>query len=135
MDMSRGVGELLRVQRSQEHETILEWLMPVDFAHQQSDYLTLCAISSGVHLEPGAKPPYNAYAFHVGILHDGLGAPIGPRDALQGSPTHTRHHASTRVDPVSRARGRPALWGTGAGEGAGEGEGEGTGTGEAPFAF
>src|SRR4051812_14629575 len=37
--MSRGVGELLHVQHNQEHETILKWLTPIDFAPQHSDYL------------------------------------------------------------------------------------------------
>jgi hypothetical protein len=34
--MSIGFNKLIR---EQEHETILEWLTPIDYAQQQSDYL------------------------------------------------------------------------------------------------
>ena len=37
--MSTGVSKLLRGQHDQEHETILKWLTPIDYAPQQSDYL------------------------------------------------------------------------------------------------
>jgi hypothetical protein len=39
MDMSRGVDELLCVQRDQEHEKILEWLTPINYTPQQNDYI------------------------------------------------------------------------------------------------
>ncbi|KAK3935766.1 hypothetical protein QBC46DRAFT_461901 [Diplogelasinospora grovesii] len=34
-----GVDKLLRKQHSQEHEAILKWLTPLDFASQQNDYI------------------------------------------------------------------------------------------------
>ena len=39
MDMSRGVGKLLRKQHDQEHESIHIWLTPIDDAPQQNDYI------------------------------------------------------------------------------------------------
>jgi hypothetical protein len=38
--MSRGIDKLLRGQYDQEHRTILEWLTPIDYAPQQSDYIS-----------------------------------------------------------------------------------------------
>jgi Cdc6-like AAA superfamily ATPase len=37
--MSRGVDTLLHRQHDQEHEQILKWLTPIDYAPQQSDYI------------------------------------------------------------------------------------------------
>ncbi|KAH7113480.1 hypothetical protein B0J13DRAFT_533856 [Dactylonectria estremocensis] len=34
-----GVGKILRRQRDQDHDTILEWLTPIDYAPQQSDFI------------------------------------------------------------------------------------------------
>jgi hypothetical protein len=39
IDMSRGVNTLLRRQHNQEHEQILKWLTPIDYAPQQTDYI------------------------------------------------------------------------------------------------
>lgn len=38
-DVQEGVGKLLHVQHDQEHETILEWLTPIDYMPQQNDYI------------------------------------------------------------------------------------------------
>ncbi|KAI9765361.1 MAG: hypothetical protein M1840_007441 [Geoglossum simile] len=38
-NVQEGVGKLLRVQHDQEHETILEWLTPIDYMPQQNDYI------------------------------------------------------------------------------------------------
>jgi Cdc6-like AAA superfamily ATPase len=38
-DVQEGVGKLLRVQHNQEHEAILKWLTPVEYAPQQNDYI------------------------------------------------------------------------------------------------
>ena len=37
--IQEGVGEILHVQRGQEHNTILDWLTPVDYGPQQTDYI------------------------------------------------------------------------------------------------
>ena len=37
--IEKGVGQLLRVQHDQEHENILKWLTPINYATQQSDYI------------------------------------------------------------------------------------------------
>jgi Cdc6-like AAA superfamily ATPase len=37
--MSRGVDTLLRQKRNQEHDTILKWLTPIDYAPLQTDYI------------------------------------------------------------------------------------------------
>ena len=37
--ISTGVKEVLSRQRSQEHQTILDWLTPFDYARQQTDYI------------------------------------------------------------------------------------------------
>jgi hypothetical protein len=39
MDVSRGVDTILHRQHDQEHEQILKWLTPIDYASQQNDYL------------------------------------------------------------------------------------------------
>lgn len=39
INISRNVGEILCVQQGQEHKAILKWLMPIDYAHQQNDYI------------------------------------------------------------------------------------------------
>lgn len=36
--VQEGVGKLLHRQHDQECETVLEWLTPIDYAPQQSDY-------------------------------------------------------------------------------------------------
>ncbi|KAF4630324.1 hypothetical protein G7Y89_g7821 [Cudoniella acicularis] len=36
--IQEGVSEILRIQRGQEYNTILNWLTPVDYALQQNDY-------------------------------------------------------------------------------------------------
>jgi hypothetical protein len=38
-DVQEGVNELLRGQRDQEHDTILNWLTGIDYAPQQNDYI------------------------------------------------------------------------------------------------
>jgi hypothetical protein len=37
--MSTDIKEVIRRQRSQEHQTILDWLSPIDYAPQQTDYI------------------------------------------------------------------------------------------------
>jgi hypothetical protein len=37
--VQKGVSKLLRVQHDQEHETVLNWLTPIDYAAQQSDFV------------------------------------------------------------------------------------------------
>jgi hypothetical protein len=37
--IQEGVGKLLRRQHDQEHKNILNWLTPIDYAPQQSDYI------------------------------------------------------------------------------------------------
>jgi Cdc6-like AAA superfamily ATPase len=37
--VQEGFGKLLRVQHNLEHENILEWLTPINYAPQQSDYI------------------------------------------------------------------------------------------------
>lgn len=38
-DIQEGIGKLLRKHHDQEHENVLKWLTPVDYATQQSDYI------------------------------------------------------------------------------------------------
>lgn len=42
-----GVYKLLRRQHGQEHETILNWLTPVDYGPQQSDYISRRQLGTG----------------------------------------------------------------------------------------
>jgi ankyrin repeat protein len=44
------VGKLLRRQHDQEHETILEWLTPIDYASQQSDIINRRQEGTGLWL-------------------------------------------------------------------------------------
>ncbi|CZR69583.1 uncharacterized protein PAC_19483 [Phialocephala subalpina] len=39
-DVQQGVGKLLRVQHNEEHNSILNWLTPTDYADQQHDFIT-----------------------------------------------------------------------------------------------
>jgi len=45
-----GVGKLLRRQHDQEHETILKWLTPIDYASQQSDIINRRQEGTGLWL-------------------------------------------------------------------------------------
>jgi hypothetical protein len=46
-DVQEGVNKLLRVQHDQEHQTILKWLIPVDYASQQRDYIKRRQLGTG----------------------------------------------------------------------------------------
>jgi len=55
IDMSKGVDRLLRGQHDREHDTILEWLTPVDYAPQQNDYLRRRQLGTGQYLLDSAE--------------------------------------------------------------------------------
>src|SRR5439155_1523350 len=72
----------------------------------------LCAISRRVHLGPGAKPPYNAYAFHVGFFTMDSVRRLA-RGTRSRVPTHTHtasylpHHSPFAPWPATETVTRP----------------------------